>query len=230
MIVIRIITTKCKLHPTLAFKNTHVSYHVSKLLNFLVTTFPKSMPNRSTILWARSGCDVPLKTLIFGILLRRNELGFSKFARIKLFARTGSDTTGITAITSHTTNQITAEKDLHHIRLNVFYWGTVMFSWWESHTCWIKILKTAAWCIPAWWFRDRWNNMNKITDHLRISFSSLFGIINYYKRSIWIGKEYPVIRGSVSAKQAQSNVENCNSCDVRLMLRKYKSGSIEAMR
>jgi hypothetical protein len=79
------------------------------------------MPNRSTILCARSGCDVPLKTLILGILLRRKELGFSKLARIKAFARTGSDTTGITAKTLHTTNQITAEKGLHHILMNVFF-------------------------------------------------------------------------------------------------------------
>lgn len=122
MTIIRRITAdaNCTRHLPLAAKTMHVSYHVSKLLNFLVTTFPRSMPNRSTILWARSGCDVPLKTLIFGILLRRNELGFSKFARIKLFARTGSDTTGITAKTSHTTNQMTAEKDLHHILMNVF--------------------------------------------------------------------------------------------------------------
>jgi len=113
-------SANCTRHLPLTAKTMHVSYHVSRLLNFFVTTFPKSMPNRSTILWARSGCDVPLKTLIFGILLLRNELGFSKFARIKLFARTGSDTTGITAKTSHTTNQITAEKDLHHILINVF--------------------------------------------------------------------------------------------------------------
>lgn len=43
------------------------TYHVSKFENFFVTTFPKSMPKRSTILWARSGCDVPENILIFGI-------------------------------------------------------------------------------------------------------------------------------------------------------------------
>lgn len=79
-------------------------YHVSRLLNFLVTTLPMSMPRRSTIRWARSGCEVPLKTLMFGILLcktRTREL--SKFARNKLLARTGCDT-GIT--TTETTGAV----------------------------------------------------------------------------------------------------------------------------
>lgn len=49
----------------------HIFYHVSKLLNFLVTTLPRSMPRRSTMRCARSGCDEPLKTLMFGILLWR---------------------------------------------------------------------------------------------------------------------------------------------------------------
>lgn len=75
-------------------KNKH-THHVSRLLNFLVTTFPVSMPSLSTILCARSGCDVPLKTLIFGILLCNIPRDFSKFARNKLLARTGWDT-GIT--------------------------------------------------------------------------------------------------------------------------------------
>lgn len=71
-------------------------YHVSRLLNFFVTTLPMSMPSRSTIRWARSGCEVPLKTLMFGILLcRPRTREFSKFARNKLLARTGCDT-GIT--------------------------------------------------------------------------------------------------------------------------------------
>lgn len=48
-----------------------IFYHVSKLLNFLVTTLPRSMPRRSTMRCARSGCDEPLKTLMFGILLWR---------------------------------------------------------------------------------------------------------------------------------------------------------------
>lgn len=79
-------------------------YHVSRLLNFLVTTLPMSMPRRSTIRWARSGCEVPLKTLMFGILLcktRTREL--SKFALNKLLARTGCDT-GIT--TTETTGAV----------------------------------------------------------------------------------------------------------------------------
>lgn len=80
-------------------------YHVSKLLNFLVTTFPKSIPNRSTILWARSGWEVPLKTLMFGILLwRMDEEDFSIFARNKLLARTGWET-GITAKRSANQNR-----------------------------------------------------------------------------------------------------------------------------
>lgn len=76
--------------------STKLNYHVSRLLNFLVTTFPMSIPSLSTILCARSGCDVPLKTLMFGILLCNTpQRDFSKFARNKLLARTGWDT-GIT--------------------------------------------------------------------------------------------------------------------------------------
>lgn len=55
-----------------------------------------SIPSRSTIRWAKSGCEVPLKTLMFGILLCKTRAReFSKFARNKLLARTGCDT-GIT--------------------------------------------------------------------------------------------------------------------------------------
>lgn len=152
--------------PDCCFEITHISYHVSKLLNFLVTTLPKSIPSRSTILWARSGCDVPLKTLIFGILLRSKQLGFSKFARIKLLARTGSDTTGITAKTSHTTNQITAEKDIHHIPMNVFYWATVVFSWWESNVCLVfKIRKSVPFRYTSMTIPWSMKTMSKITDH-----------------------------------------------------------------
>ncbi len=43
------------------------AYQVSRLLNFRVTTRPRSMPSRSTILWARSGWDEPLNSLMFGI-------------------------------------------------------------------------------------------------------------------------------------------------------------------
>jgi hypothetical protein len=53
------------------FQSAAIFYHVSKLLNFLVTTLPRSMPRRSTMRCARSGCDEPLKTLMFGILLWR---------------------------------------------------------------------------------------------------------------------------------------------------------------
>lgn len=75
-------------------------YHVSRLLNFFVTTLPMSMPRRSTIRWARSGCEVPLKTLMLGILLCKTRAReFSKFARNKLLARTGCDT-GITTTES----------------------------------------------------------------------------------------------------------------------------------
>ena len=71
-------------------------YHVSRLLNFFVTTLPMSIPSLSTIRWARSGCEVPLKTLMFGILLCNTPpRDLSKFARNKLLARTGCDT-GIT--------------------------------------------------------------------------------------------------------------------------------------
>lgn len=47
---------------------THQTYHVSELLNFFVTTLPKLIPSLSTILWAKSGCEVPLNTFILGIL------------------------------------------------------------------------------------------------------------------------------------------------------------------
>jgi len=81
-----------------------ITYHVSKLLNFLVTTLPKSMPKRSTIRWARSGCEVPENTLMFGILecIRfRQPACFSKLSRIKLLARIGlAERTGITQSTS----------------------------------------------------------------------------------------------------------------------------------
>lgn len=72
------------------------TYHVSKLLNFFVTTFPRSIPRRSTTLWARSGCEEPLNILILGILDSRGKLRFSVFARNKLLARIASDKTGIT--------------------------------------------------------------------------------------------------------------------------------------
>lgn len=49
-------------------ENKIETHHVSKLLNFLVTTLPNSMPSRSTIRWAKSGCDEPENTLMFGIL------------------------------------------------------------------------------------------------------------------------------------------------------------------
>lgn len=83
-----------------------MAYHVSKLLNFFVTTFPRSIPSLSTILWARSGCEVPLNTFIFGILLLMCALGFSKFARNKLLARTDSDKTGITVKRMRITNSL----------------------------------------------------------------------------------------------------------------------------
>lgn len=77
------------------------TYHVSRLLNFLVTTLPRSMPRRSTMRCAKSGWDVPEKTLMLGILdciLR--PLDFSKLSRTKLFARIGlADRTGITQST-----------------------------------------------------------------------------------------------------------------------------------
>lgn len=44
------------------------SHQVSWLLNFLVTTFPSSSPSRSAIFCDRSGCELPLKIFIFGIL------------------------------------------------------------------------------------------------------------------------------------------------------------------
>lgn len=45
-----------------------ITHHVSWLLNFLVTTFPSSIPSRSTIFCARSWCELPLNTFIFGIV------------------------------------------------------------------------------------------------------------------------------------------------------------------
>lgn len=97
----RVAGTRRRRKKNLQLESTH---HVSKLLNFLVTTLPKSIPKRSTILWARSGCDVPENTLMFGIL-ECNEFNvlacFSKLSRIKLFARIGlADRTGITQSTS----------------------------------------------------------------------------------------------------------------------------------
>lgn len=47
-----------------------ITHHVSWLLNFLVTTFPSSRPRRSAIFWDRSGCELPLNILMFGIFLR----------------------------------------------------------------------------------------------------------------------------------------------------------------
>lgn len=82
----------------------HSTYQVSKLLNFLVTTLPRSIPRRSTIRWARSGCEVPENTLMFGILewiKFRQPACFSKLSRIKLLARIGlAERTGITQSTS----------------------------------------------------------------------------------------------------------------------------------
>lgn len=78
----------------------NITYQVSRLLNFLVTTLPRSMPRRSTIRWARSGCEVPENTLMFGILewiKFRQPACFSKLSRIKLLARIGlAERTGIT--------------------------------------------------------------------------------------------------------------------------------------
>lgn len=45
-----------------------ISHHVSRLLNFFVTTLPKSMPSLSTIRCARSGWLEPENTFMFGIL------------------------------------------------------------------------------------------------------------------------------------------------------------------
>lgn len=70
------------------------------------------MPSLSTILWARSGWDVPLNTFIFGILLCKDVAGFSKFARTKLFARIGPDQAGITEITPQRKILIERSDDL----------------------------------------------------------------------------------------------------------------------
>lgn len=81
-------------------RGAYITYQVSRLLNFLVTTLPRSMPRRSTIRWARSGCEVPENTLMFGILewiKFRQPACFSKLSRIKLLARIGlAERTGIT--------------------------------------------------------------------------------------------------------------------------------------
>jgi len=82
-----------------------------------VTTFPSSIPRRSTILEARSGWEVPLKTLILGILLRRLTLGLSRFALNKLLARTGCDKTGITVKTKQQpANQRIMVTEWRHVR------------------------------------------------------------------------------------------------------------------
>ena len=46
-----------------------ISTHVSRLANFLVTTFPASTPSLSQILLVRSRWELPLNTLMLGILL-----------------------------------------------------------------------------------------------------------------------------------------------------------------
>lgn len=58
--------------PLLCLTRCHQvsTHHVSWLLNFLVTTFPSSRPRRSAIFWDRSGCELPLNILMFGILWR----------------------------------------------------------------------------------------------------------------------------------------------------------------
>lgn len=78
------------------------THHVSKLLNFFVTTLPKSIPSRSTIRWAKSGCEEPENTLMFGILdCSFSTLDCSKLLRTKLLARMGFvDRTGITQSTA----------------------------------------------------------------------------------------------------------------------------------
>lgn len=48
--------------------NKDSPHHVSWLLNFFVTTFPSSSPNRSAIFCDKSGCELPLKILMLGIL------------------------------------------------------------------------------------------------------------------------------------------------------------------
>lgn len=50
------------------FLRDNRGYHVSRLLNFVVTTFPMTMSNRSTIMRVISGCDVPLNTLMLVII------------------------------------------------------------------------------------------------------------------------------------------------------------------
>lgn len=45
-----------------------ITHQVSWLLNFFVTTFPSSSPSRSAIFCDRSGWELPLKILMFGIL------------------------------------------------------------------------------------------------------------------------------------------------------------------
>lgn len=80
-------------------RSTVFSYHVSRLLNFLVTTLPTSMPNRSTIRCAKSGCDVPLNTLMLGILLMATfeRVGTKSvvFTSIHLARMTSDDNKGI---------------------------------------------------------------------------------------------------------------------------------------
>lgn len=65
--------TQCQLGKT--------THHVSWLLNFLVTTFPSSRPKRSAIFWDRSGWELPLNILIFGILLR-SRVSFSPSGQV----------------------------------------------------------------------------------------------------------------------------------------------------
>ena len=48
----------------------YAKYFVSWLLNFLVVTFPSSIPSRSQMRFPNAGFDEPAKTFIFDILFR----------------------------------------------------------------------------------------------------------------------------------------------------------------
>ena len=73
-------TVTCLVPRLTSIYSTH---HVSRLLNFFVTTLPRSMPRRSTMRWAKSTWEEPEKTLMFGIL---DWISFTVWSRTGLAA------------------------------------------------------------------------------------------------------------------------------------------------
>lgn len=64
------------------------THHVSWLLNFLVTTLPRSSPSRSATFWDRSWWELPLKSTMLGMSenpmqrVREKEKEFNEMCRV----------------------------------------------------------------------------------------------------------------------------------------------------